>query len=109
MKRDWDLGRRDRMLSFDLGEHNKLHFFPNLSYFRFLSSKTVSHSLPLILYFLENRHPVVAFFHVFFRAAALLVYFFCGLFGTGFITSFVTVVILLALDFWTVKNITGQY
>jgi len=54
------------------------------------------------------RHPVVAFFHVFFRAAALVVYIFCGFFGAGFISSFVAILILLSLDFWTVKNITGR-
>jgi len=54
------------------------------------------------------KHPIVAFFHVFFRAAAIVVYIFCGAFNAGFITSFVTVVILLSLDFWTVKNITGR-
>lgn len=54
------------------------------------------------------RQPVVAFFHVVFRTAAIIVYILCGLFGAGFITSFVTVVVLLALDFWTVKNITGR-
>lgn len=54
------------------------------------------------------RHPIVAFFHVFFRAAAVVVYMLCGIFGAGFVPSFVTVVILLSLDFWTVKNITGE-
>ncbi|CAL8114442.1 unnamed protein product [Orchesella dallaii] len=54
------------------------------------------------------RHPIVAFFHVFFRAAAIIVYMLCGWTGAGFVPSFVTVVILLSLDFWTVKNITGR-
>ncbi|CAG7834226.1 unnamed protein product [Allacma fusca] len=54
------------------------------------------------------KHPVVAFFHILFRSAAILVYIFCNAFNAGFIPSFVTVVILLSLDFWTVKNITGR-
>jgi len=54
------------------------------------------------------KYPITVFFHVFFRAAALLVYIFCGAFGAGFIPSFVTVVMLLAIDFWTVKNVTGR-
>lgn len=32
----------------------------------------------------------------------------CGLFTSGFIACFVTVVLLLSMDFWTVKNITGR-
>ena len=54
-----------------------------------------------------NRHPYVVLFHIGFRAAAILVYLFCGWFSDGFVTSFVFTVILLSLDFWTVKNITG--
>ena len=48
------------------------------------------------------------FFHVFFRAAALLVYFFCGVFTDKFIASFIAIVLLSAFDFWTVKNVTGR-
>jgi hypothetical protein len=54
------------------------------------------------------RHPVVVFFHVCFRAAAILLYMFGGIFNFGFVPTFVTVVILLSLDFWVVKNITGK-
>jgi hypothetical protein len=43
-----------------------------------------------------------------FRVSALVVYLFCGIFRAGFVPSFVTVAILLSLDFWTVKNITGE-
>lgn len=32
----------------------------------------------------------------------------CGWFSDSFIASFVTVVLLLSMDFWTVKNITGR-
>lgn len=53
------------------------------------------------------RHPVVTLFHLAFRSAALLLYLFCGWFGIGFVTTFVLVVLLLSMDFWTVKNITG--
>ena len=47
-------------------------------------------------------------FHLLFRTSAVLVYLFCTWFSDGFVTSFVLTVILLALDFWTVKNITGK-
>lgn len=36
-------------------------------------------------------------------------YLFCGLVnGDGFVTNFITIVTLLAFDFWTVKNISGR-
>lgn len=53
-------------------------------------------------------HPFVTFFHLVFRVSAILVYLLCGWFKSSFITSFVTVVLLLSMDFWTVKNITGR-
>jgi len=56
----------------------------------------------------QFRHPYVVMFHLGFRTAALIVYLFCGWFTDGFIASFVFTVLLLSLDFWTVKNITGR-
>lgn len=56
----------------------------------------------------DSRHPYVTLFHLIFRIGAIVVYLFCGLFSNGFIASFVTVVLLLSMDFWTVKNITGR-
>ncbi|GLH00099.1 hypothetical protein R5R35_014566 [Gryllus longicercus] len=53
-------------------------------------------------------HPFVTFFHLLFRVSAVLVYLLCNWFKISFITSFVTVVLLLSMDFWTVKNITGR-
>ncbi|XP_066994378.1 uncharacterized Golgi apparatus membrane protein-like protein CG5021 isoform X2 [Anabrus simplex] len=54
------------------------------------------------------KHPFVTFFHLVFRVSAILVYLLCGVFKSSFIASFVTVVLLLSMDFWTVKNITGR-
>lgn len=53
------------------------------------------------------RHPYVTFFHLAFRIAALAVYLLGGWFSNNFIGLFVTTVLLLSCDFWTVKNITG--
>ena len=53
-------------------------------------------------------HPVACFFHLFFRSAAILVYIFCGLFGAGFVLSFIIILLLLSSDFWVVKNVTGR-
>ena len=54
------------------------------------------------------KNPVVTFFHLIFRSLALIVYLLCGWFSDSFIASFVTIILLLSLDFWTVKNITGR-
>jgi hypothetical protein len=60
-----------------------------------------------IIFFI-SRHPYATFFHIAFRGAALVSYLFCWIFTDSFITSFVTIVLLLSADFWTVKNITGR-
>lgn len=69
-----------------------------------LSCKMVSN----VILFLCFRHPYVTFFHLIFRGVALFMYLVCGIFGVSFITSFVLIVLLLSMDFWTVKNITGE-
>lgn len=53
-------------------------------------------------------HPQVAFFHVFFRTAAIFTYVFCTWFSANFVMIFIVCVMLLALDFWTVKNVSGR-
>ena len=57
---------------------------------------------------IRYRHPGVCFAHLFFRTAALTTYLFCGIFGVGFITSFIMIILLLSADFWCVKNVTGR-
>ena len=54
------------------------------------------------------RHPLAVFFHLIFRVLGITTYLLCGWFNTGFIVNFVVIIILLSLDFWTVKNITGR-
>ncbi|KAK3888887.1 hypothetical protein Pcinc_007077 [Petrolisthes cinctipes] len=54
------------------------------------------------------RHPFVTLFHLLFRVASLVVYELCGWFSNSFISSFIIIVILLSMDFWTVKNISGR-
>lgn len=48
------------------------------------------------------------FFHLIFRILSIITYLLCGLFNSGFIVNFVVIILLLSLDFWTVKNITGR-
>ncbi|KAJ1518329.1 Golgi apparatus membrane protein TVP23 A, partial [Coelomomyces lativittatus] len=58
--------------------------------------------------FHQSSHPIALFFHLFFRSGALLTYL-LGYYLTGnFILIFVLCVLLLAFDFWTIKNVTGR-
>lgn len=65
----------------------------------------------------QSSHPMVCIFHMLFKGLALFFYIFGGWFvsdghggtsGANFITVTVVVILLLALDFWTVKNVTGR-
>lgn len=57
----------------------------------------------------ESSHPTALLFHFGFRTAALLAYLLASLFLSGsFVFTVVLTVVLLALDFWTVKNVTGR-
>lgn len=65
----------------------------------------------------QSAHPIVAIFHVLFKGLALFFYIFGGWFsgdgkggnsGANFITVTVICILLLAADFWVVKNITGR-
>mmetsp|Transcript_9535 Transcript_9535/g.28679 ORF Transcript_9535/g.28679 Transcript_9535/m.28679 type:complete len:185 (-) Transcript_9535:279-833(-) len=53
-------------------------------------------------------HPTAALFTVLFKAASFVVYILSGLFGLGFISTFVICIVSLMLDFWTVKNVSGR-
>ena len=67
----------------------------------------------------QSAHPIVCIFHVLFKGLALFFYIFGGWFsgtkkkgatnsGANFITVTVICILLLAADFWVVKNITGR-
>lgn len=65
----------------------------------------------------QSAHPVVCIFHLLFKSLALFFYIFGGWFagdgnggnsGANFITVTVICILLLAADFWVVKNITGR-
>jgi hypothetical protein len=58
--------------------------------------------------FSRSSHPTAALFHVLFKAGALLFYLLSGLFTDSFVMVFVVCVVLMAFDFWTVKNVTGR-
>lgn len=54
------------------------------------------------------KHPMAALFHVVFKFLAFFLYLFGGLFGQDFISVFVAVILLISMDFWVVKNVTGR-
>jgi Eukaryotic protein of unknown function (DUF846) len=66
----------------------------------------------------QSAHPTVVIFHILFKAIALFLYIFGGWFlpsgsnarsgGGHFITLSVVIILMLAFDFWTVKNVTGR-
>lgn len=57
----------------------------------------------------RGRHPIAAFFHIAFKGVAILV-FLLSVLGilSSFIAMFITVTVLLAADFWVVKNVSGR-
>ncbi|MBN3288359.1 TV23A protein, partial [Polyodon spathula] len=61
-----------------------------------------------VFYFWFSRHPLAAFFHLFFRINAIVTYLFCYWFSTSFVGCFLTIIVLLSCDFWSVKNVTGR-
>jgi len=67
--------------------------------------------------FSQSSHPIVCVLHLLFKGLALFFYVFGGWFagdgkggnsGANFITVTVICILLLAADFWVVKNITGR-
>jgi hypothetical protein len=62
--------------------------------------------LPSILQ--GSSHPFVAFFHVAFKTLALTIYLMGRYMFGSYVMTFIIVVLCLAFDFWTVKNVTGR-
>ncbi len=64
------------------------------------------------LYFIicadDCQHPFALIFHLLFKGIALFMYLFGSWFTSNFIFIFVICIILLAFDFWTVKNVSGR-
>ncbi|ORX62672.1 DUF846-domain-containing protein [Hesseltinella vesiculosa] len=59
-------------------------------------------------YFDQSSHPIAAFFFLAFRLGALLMYLLGSIFTDNFTLVFVITILLLAFDFWTVKNVSGR-
>ena len=84
-----------------LPSHNKYCALIRISILLFLNFYSLS--------FHNCRHPITAFFHLFFRASALIVYLILSSFiSDHFVELFLSVILLLAFDFWVVKNVSGR-
>ncbi|KAG0976916.1 hypothetical protein G6F57_009730 [Rhizopus arrhizus] len=59
-------------------------------------------------YFEQSSHPIAAFFFLAFRLGAILTYLLGTIFSDNFTLIFVVTILLLAFDFWTVKNVSGR-
>jgi hypothetical protein len=55
-----------------------------------------------------NSHPTALIFTFLFRSLAIATYTFSWIFTDNFILSFVLIILFLAFDFWTVKNVSGR-
>ena len=55
-----------------------------------------------------SAHPIALVFFLAFRTAALLTYLLGLIFTSNFILIFVICILLMAFDFWTVKNVAGR-
>ncbi|KAK0456250.1 Golgi apparatus membrane protein TVP23 [Armillaria borealis] len=58
--------------------------------------------------FRQSAHPLALFFLFLFRVAAITVYILCGFFTDNYVLSTVVVVVLLAMDFWNCRNVSGR-
>lgn len=56
----------------------------------------------------DKKHPIAVFFHIFFKAVAIVLYLCLSYFLNNYVVTVVVVLIVLAADFWTVKNVTGR-
>lgn len=55
-----------------------------------------------------SKAPTTVVFHLLFKSLALFLYIFGDWFMSSFVLTFVICIILLAFDFWTVKNVSGR-
>jgi Eukaryotic protein of unknown function (DUF846) len=56
----------------------------------------------------QSSHKTTATFHVGLKLAAIGSYLALGIFTSSFVVQFVVTVTMLAVDFWTVKNVSGR-
>ncbi|KAL1748914.1 Golgi apparatus membrane protein TVP23 [Schizophyllum fasciatum] len=58
--------------------------------------------------FRQSAHPLALACLYAFRITAIVVYLFCGIVTTNYVLANVIVVVLLAMDFWNCRNVSGR-
>ena len=56
----------------------------------------------------DSAQPGVCIMHFAFKVAAMTCYMLMNLFVKNLILTYIVVLILIIMDFWTVKNVTGR-
>ena len=56
----------------------------------------------------DAANPTACVFHMLFKLMALALYLFFGLLSSDKTLKYIFIITLAALDFWTVKNVTGR-
>ena len=56
----------------------------------------------------KPHHKILLFFHVALKSLAIIIYLGSNLFHLGYIATFIGVVVILSMDFWLTKNISGR-
>ena len=67
-----------------------------------------SSTIPSALQFSKSSHPTACLFHILFKGLAVTIYIMGSKFGMEDVMVTVICILLLAADFWTVKNVTGR-
>ncbi|MBW0527243.1 hypothetical protein O181_066958 [Austropuccinia psidii MF-1] len=68
----------------------------------------ISHQTSAPSIWQQSSHPMALFCLFLFRSLAIGTYLLCGFFSDSYVFSTVIVVVLLAADFWTVRNVSGR-
>ena len=58
---------------------------------------------------LKASHPIAGAFHIILKALPCFAYMFMGMFGFKDVSVFISVLIMISLDFWVTKNIIGRF
>ena len=90
--------------------HSLLHWSWRVFY-RSLRCNVLSRVLyyaHLLLSLVHYRHPLTVVFHMLFRSVALICYIFNFIIPLQFTASVLSIILLLAIDFWVVKNVSGR-
>ena len=58
---------------------------------------------------LEASHPIAGMTHLTLKLLPALCYMFMGWFGVQDVMVFIVCLIMISLDFWITKNITGRF